>query len=183
VNYVEPIRDKDKIEEIAKYLKNNNTRNYIMFGIGIYSGLRISDILKLKVRDVKSRDVITIREVKTKKLKTFAINPNFKKELNKYCENKEPNEYLIKSREGINKPITREMAYTILRETGEMFGVDCLGTHSLRKTFGYHFYLKYKDVVSLQKLFNHTDPSITLRYIGIEQSYFNKLMKAMNFNI
>lgn len=183
MNYVEPIRDLNKLEEIAKYLKNTNLRNYILFGIGIYSGLRISDILKLKVRDVKNRDLISIREGKTRKLKTFAINPNIKRELNKYCEGKDPNEYLIKSREGGNKSLTRAMAYNILRETGEMFGVNSLGTHSLRKTFGYHFYLKYKDVVSLQKMFNHTDPSITLRYIGIEQSYFNKLMKSMNFNI
>ena len=183
MNYVEPIRDRDKIEEIAKYLKNTNTRNYILFAIGIYSGLRISDILKLKVRDVKNRDSVTIRENKTKKLKTFAINKNLKRELKDYCEDRELNDYLIKSRKGSNKPITREQAYNILSEIGAMFGLESIGTHSLRKTFGYHFYIKYKDVVSLQKLFNHTDPSITLRYIGIEQSYFDKLMKGMDFNI
>lgn len=183
MNYVEPIRDRDKIEEIAKYLKGTSTRNYILFAIGIYSGLRISDILKLKVRDVKNRDSITIKEIKTKKLKSFAINSNLKRELKTYCSDKDSNEYLIKSREGQNKPITREQAYNILSEVGAMFGLESIGTHSLRKTFGYHFYMKYKDIVSLQKLFNHTDPSITLRYIGIEQSYFNKLMKGMDFNI
>ena len=43
------------------------------------------------------------------------------------------------------------------------------GTHSMRKTFGYHHYKKYKDVAMLQKIFNHSSPAVTLTYIGIEQ--------------
>jgi len=39
----------------------------------------------------------------------------------------------------------------------------------LRKTFGYHFYQQTKDVALLQELFNHSSPSVTLRYIGINQ--------------
>ena len=39
----------------------------------------------------------------------------------------------------------------------------------MRKTFGYHHYQKFKDVAMLQKIFNHSSPQITLRYIGIEQ--------------
>lgn len=53
MNYVEPIRDPDKVKDIAAYLKKYSPRNYIMFMLGIYTGLRISDILPLKVRDVK----------------------------------------------------------------------------------------------------------------------------------
>ena len=47
MNYVEPIRDSDKIRELANYLRNYSERNYIMFLIGVNSGLRISDILRL----------------------------------------------------------------------------------------------------------------------------------------
>ena len=64
----------------------------------------------------------------------------------------------------------RITAYRIIREICSQVGIeDNIGTHTLRKTFGYHFYKKYKDVVLLQKIFNHSSPSITLRYIGIEQ--------------
>ena len=52
-----------------------------------------------------------------------------------------------------------------------------IGTHSFRKTFGYHFYKDNKDVVTLMKLFNHHDPSITLRYIGIERDEMSKAVK------
>ena len=49
-------------------------------------------------------------------------------------------------------------------------GIDYkIGTHTLRKTFGYHHYKKFKDVALLQKIFNHSSPAITLRYIGIDQ--------------
>lgn len=84
-------------------------------------------------------------------------------------------EYLLASRTGgKSKPISRVMAYNILNDVGRMVGIDEIGTHTLRKTFGYHFYQKYKDVALLQELFNHSAPSVTLRYIGINQDQMDK---------
>ncbi|HZK28053.1 MAG TPA: site-specific integrase [Thermoclostridium sp.] len=181
MNYVEPIRDPDVVKNICMYLKETNSRNFIMFYIGIYSGLRISDILKLKVADVKNKNSINIREKKTRKQKIYTINPSLKKEIKIYCEGKPLSEYLIKSRESENKPITRERAYQIMKELGDIFGIPDVGTHTLRKTFGYHHYMQYKDVVMLQKIFNHASPAITLKYIGYEQENINKSIK--NFKI
>lgn len=181
MNYVEPIRDPEMVRNICTYLKETNQRNFIMFFLGIYSGLRISDILKLRVADVKNKNNINIREKKTGKQKMYVINPALKKELKAYCEDKPLSEYLIKSREKDNKPITRERAYQIVKEIGELFGIPDLGTHTLRKTFGYHHYLQYKDVVMLQKIFNHASPAITLKYIGYEQEKIDKSIK--NFKI
>ncbi len=62
MNFVEPIRDKQKVRDIQDYLKQTNPRNYIMFITGVYTGLRISDILKLKVKDVKNKEGIYLRE-------------------------------------------------------------------------------------------------------------------------
>lgn len=177
MNFVEPIRDPDKVEDIAEYLKFKNERDYIMWMMGIYSGLRISDILKLKVRDVKNKQHIILREMKTGKQRIFEINPILKKALAEYCEDKDLNDYLIKSRQGFNKPITRSMAYKILRDAAKKFNVESMGTHTMRKTFGYHFYMQTKDVVTLMKIFNHSDQSTTLRYIGIEQQAINEAIK------
>jgi len=181
MNYVEPIRDPELVKDICNYLKKTNLRNFIMFYIGIYSGLRISDILKLRVADVKNKSSINIREKKTGKQKIYLINPALKKELKAYCEGKPESEYLIKSREGDNKPISRERAYQIIKKVGEQFGIPDLGTHTLRKTFGYHHYKQYKDVVMLQKIFNHASPAITLKYIGYEQEKIDNSIK--NFKI
>lgn len=177
MNFVQPIRDKDTVQDISEYLKFKNARNYIMWMMGIYSGLRISDILQLRVRDVYNKQYINIREKKTGKQRYFEINPVLKKALNKYCQDKSPEEYLIKSREKTNQPITRNMAYKILHDVADQFGIDNIGTHTMRKTFGYHFYIQTKDVVTLMKIFNHSTQSYTLKYIGIEQEAINEAMK------
>lgn len=181
MNYVEPIRDSETVKNICVYLKEANIRNYIMFYIGIYSGLRISDVLRLRVGDVKNKDSINIREKKTRKQKIYTINPLLKKEIKSYCEGKSLSEFLIKSREGDNRPLSRVRAYQIIKDVGDVFGIPNLGTHTMRKTFGYHHYTQYKDVVMLQKIFNHASPAITLKYIGYEQEKINTSIK--NFKI
>ena len=65
---VEPIRNKQQIEDMKEHLKLNNVRDWLMFTLGINSGLRISDLLKLTVEMV-STGYITIREKKTGKAK------------------------------------------------------------------------------------------------------------------
>ena len=61
---VEPIRDKNKIEIVKRILKEHGSRDHLLFLLGINSGLRISDILKLKVSDVKGKEYIELNEQK-----------------------------------------------------------------------------------------------------------------------
>lgn len=78
-------------------------------------------------------------------------------------------DFLFRSREGENKPISRVRAYQLLTDAAKKVGLDEIGTHTLRKTFGYWHYKQHKDIALLQELFNHSAPSVTLRYIGINQ--------------
>ena len=167
----------DTILDIARYLRSKSEREYVMFVTGIYSGLRISDILKLRVRDIRGKDHISIREKKTGKEKRFLINKNLKKILEEYTKGKDDLEYLLEN------PSTRQWAYETIREAGEKFGVYNLGTHTMRKTFGYHMYQATKDAAMLMKLFNHADIHITLRYIGVEQDQTDKAISKLNFGI
>lgn len=176
MNFVQPIRDPVLVEEMANYLKSESERNYIMYMIGINAGLRISDILKLKVSDVRDKSYISIREKKTKKQRLIKINPALRKALDSYTSDIDLNDHLIMSREGENKPLSREMAYKILKRAAQKFNIESMGTHTLRKTFGYHFYKKYKDIAYLQDIFNHSTPEITLRYIGINQESMDELI-------
>jgi integrase len=175
MNFVQPIRDPEIIGEIKKHLREESERNYMLFVTGINSGLRISDILPLKVKDAK-KSHFSLRETKTGKQKRIQITPALRRELKCYLEGKDDEEYLFKSREGRNKPIGRSMAYKILRKAAEHFGLEEIGTHTLRKTFGYHFYNQTKDVAMLQEIFNHSSPQITLRYIGVNQDSMDKAM-------
>jgi len=90
-------------------------------------------------------------------------------------------EYLIaNSKTGID-PISRQHAYKIIRDTCNGFGIENVGTHSLRKTFGYNYYNKTKNIAVLQNIFNHSEPSITLRYIGINQDTISDAYESMSY--
>lgn len=183
MNTVQPIKDINKVREMEKILKEQNIRDYILFELGIYSALRISDILKLKVKDLRNKEYFELVEQKTGKTKKLAINPDLKKALREYFFDKVDEEYIIKSREGGNKPISRVMAWNILNNAAEKAGLtEKIGTHSLRKTFGYHMYmLTNKDVVMVQKFLNHSSPQVTLRYIGIEQEDMDELVCNLKY--
>lgn len=165
---VEPIRKISQIRKIEKLLNLQSKRNLILFTIGINCGLRISDILSLNVGDVKNKNFIEIKEKKTGKFKKFPINSKLKPMLDDFVKNRKNNEPLFLSI--FNNRLERVGAYYIITDVCKKAGLEeKIGTHTMRKTFGYHHYKKFKDIAMLQKIFNHSTPQITLRYIGIEQ--------------
>ena len=140
----------------------------MIFLIGINCGLRISDILNLNVGDVKNKIYIDIIEKKTKKPKRFPINTKLKPLFEKFTKGRCDKEPLFLSI--FNNRLERVGAYYIITDVCKKAGLEeKIGTHTMRKTFGYHHYKKFKDIAMLQKIFNHSTPQITLRYIGIEQ--------------
>lgn len=180
MNTVEPIRDKNLIRKIEGILAEQGTRNLLLFTLGTNSGLRISDILKLTVADVKDKSHIEIREQKTGKLKKFPINSKLRNILDSYIVDKADTDYLFRSKK--QGRLCREQAYRIINQACRKAGIkDAIGSHTLRKTFGYWAYQQFKDVVMLQKIFNHSSPSTTLIYIGISQDNIDEVY--YNFEI
>jgi len=185
MEFVEPIRDRKKIEAIKKVLKGSNLRDYVLFILGINSGLRVSDLLKLKTSDVldekgRVKDRITVREKKTGKTKTFPFSDTVIKALKEYLLGTLPDRALFPSRKG-GGPITRQQAYRIINDAAKMVGLkDKIGTHTLRKTFGYHAYMAGVDVTRIQSLLNHSSQKETLRYIGITQDELDDVYLNLN---
>lgn len=162
---VQPIRSKKQLEDMKWALKRHcSERDYMLFLIGINTGLRVGDLLKLKVNDLKRKKKIMIQEGKTKKARTISIN-NIYEEVQRYI-NTVNSQWLFPSRKG-DRPITPTQAYRQLNKAADFAEVDSIGTHTMRKTFGYWFYKQTRDVAKLQTILNHSHPSITLRYIGI----------------
>jgi integrase len=153
----------------------------MIFIIGINTGLRVGDFARLKIQQVRNQEHIITIEQKTGKKKRIKITPVLKRELKGFIADRLDDEYIIKSREGENKPLSRGQIYNILRSVARKVGLKEIGCHTLRKTFGYHFYQRYKDVAMLQDLFNHSSPAVTLRYIGINDDIKDKAMS--NFRI
>lgn len=170
---VEPIKNKDDIKKVENVLAKKNGRDLLLFVIGTNCGLRISDILSLDVGDVKGQSHIRIVEKKTGKFKKFPVNAKLKPMFEEYTKGKNPDEPLFKT--VFQNRMQRFAAYYIVRSACKEAGLqEKVGTHTMRKTFGYHHYRKFKDVAILQKIFNHSSPEITLRYIGIEQDEIEK---------
>lgn len=175
VNIVYPIKDKKKIAQMKKILSTNK-RNLLLFNLGINSGLRVSDILALDIKDVKDKTFIELREQKTNKYKQFPINERIQNDIKNFIQDKDIDEPLFLSQK--DNRLSRVQAYKILRKAAKEVGIEVhIGTHSLRKTFGYHHYKQFDDIVLLQKIFNHSSPAVTLRYIGLEQETINESYK------
>lgn len=169
---VQPIRSKEQLEDMKWALQRHcSQRDYILFLIGINTGLRVSDILALKTDTIlklknKRRKEFTIKEGKTKKVRMINITSIFD-EVYAYASILS-SEWLFPSRKG-NNPITKIQAYRQLQKAGEMAEIESIGTHTMRKTFGYWFYKQTHDVAMLQDILNHSSPKITLKYIGINK--------------
>lgn len=203
-NYVEPITDYNKINEMAKILrasKNQGERNYLMFIVGINTGLRISDYLEMSVgqfREICERGYIILIPKKTDKRKIDAetgaiigsykkvridITDSVKKVIEDYIQDRDDREYMFPSRKG-GTPISRQAAWNILDKAAKQAGItENIGCHSLRKTFGYWHYQQNHDVRLLMNIFQHSSEEVTLRYIGITDENMKRSMANMSLGV
>ena len=175
---------------MKKILIADSTRNYCLFVLGINSGLRIGDLLALHVGDVlenkKVKDRIEVQEIKTEKNKNFPLSDTAKKAIREHLEDRfgklslaKLNEPLFLSKKG--GPLQRTQAWRILNQAARMVGIkDRIGTHTLRKTFGYFAHQMGMDITVSQKLLNHSSPSVTLAYIGITQDDLDTVYLTLN---
>lgn len=189
MEFVQPIRDRKQIDAIKKILWATNKRDYCLFVVGINSGLRISDLLALKVNDImdgkKIKDRIEIREKKTNKVKDFPLGDVSKKALREYLterfgrlDQSQAGEPLFLSKKG--GPLQRAQAWKVLNQAARAIGInERIGTHTLRKTFAYHAHMSGIDITRIQKLLNHSSPSVTLAYIGITQDELDDIYLSL----
>jgi len=173
---VQPIRNLQQLEDMKWALKRFcGERDYILFLLGINTGLRVGDMVKLKVKEVKKKKEFMIQEGKTKKPRKIYITGLYDV-LNNYI-NTLDSQWLFPSRKG-DKPITTVQVWRQLNKAAEMAEIEHIGTHTMRKTFGYWHYKQYKDVAKLQMILNHSHPSITLKYIGITDEEIEDSLKG-----
>ena len=184
---VEPIRSRQEINNIYYYLKGKDPKYGLLFKFGLNTGLRISDILPIKIGDIFNErhefyNHLVLCEKKTGKEKKIKLNSALKKEITGYMASRRivENPYLFYSNKGGH--ISRVQAYRILKGAAVFCGVENFGTHSLRKTWGYWTYKNSKFNIGLiMDTFNHSSQKITLRYIGINQDQKDQLYSLVQF--
>lgn len=185
---VEPFKNIKDINKIKQYLKGKDSlRDYAIFVVGINVGLRAGDLLSLRWSDVlegnKIKDTVYIIEEKTNKPKEFELNRSAKEALRLYYNSIDGisiDDYIFTSRKGSSHLQVRSL-HRIINDTVKELGIKGnYGTHSLRKTFGYHRYNNGIQLETLQKIFNHSTQAMTLKYIGITKEVIQDAYNSVN---
>ena len=188
---VQPIRNMDVLErcyQIARKHDQNRATNAacweLLLVVGLNTSLRISDLTRFRVRDLRGREYAQIAAKKTGKETRILINPASRREISRLTAGRAADEYVFQSRQKDTrtkqyKPITRQRAYQIINTIAREAGIEeRIGCHTLRKTFGYHYYKKTGDIVSLQRILDHSTRRDTLRYIGVIQDEIDESLRT-----
>ena len=213
---LQPIRNLDVVFEVARKLRALETdqgkRMYMLWIVGINMGMRIGDIVDLRVGDLRGKTEYTYlphkQEHKNRSRKiTIPIPDDVRQAVEERCQGKPDDAWLFPSRkthptrgEKYPKPrkpeekakhreravnvgaISRQTARRDIKEIGRVCGLDMrIGCHTMRKTFGYHYYQETHDVAQLQEWFYHESPATTLVYIGISLDNFKDMVRRSPF--
>ena len=197
----QPLRSQSDRDKIASYLLSHNTRDYALFITGIFTGRRISDLVSLNVNDVAHLDKrgrftiknrLQIHERKTGKFVDMLLHPAVRRALSKYLRHRrkdkslatffdEPLFYSRKRRSNGEHRITEHHAWLILKRAALYCEINYkVGTHTLRKTFGYMLYRNGVNIELIQKFLNHSSPAVTLAYIGITRDDLDEAILSID---
>lgn len=173
---VDPIRELRDIKHLKKLLADH-PRNLCLFTIAINVNLRGSDLLRIKVGDVRGLDVgehFTIREKKTGKKRCITINRSVHQAIqNLLGTMPEAQDYepLFQSRKGKQALCVPYLCSMVKGWARALNLRGNFGSHSLRKTWGYiHRTVYNTDIPTLMTLFNHSTQRQTLAYLGIQET-------------
>lgn len=192
MNRVEPIRDARKITAIKNMLKGaGRWRDYALFVLGINFGLRIDDLLHLRVSDVldesgRIKDRFTIIEGKTRKSNTIKVNGSARDALELLFDNTDiqtsHQNHLIYNTKRPYQPIHRVSAHRLVNQFCREVGITniAIGTHTLRKTWGYHAHRAGISIEVIQAKYLHNSTATTRRYLGIEQKDVSNAYDTVN---
>lgn len=193
---MQPIRAKETLTEIeqtlARLTSPRGRRTFLLWEVGIRMGMRISDMLELRVGDLRGQQRYTYLPIKQRHKRgarpiTLPVEGALRKILAKRCEGMDDRDLLFasiqKTKGGNVKAISRQQALKDMKWAGRLCGLkDPIGCHTMRKTFGYQHYQRDHDVAALQKWFYHSTPETTLIYIGIAEDNLRKMTDNSPFS-
>ena len=189
-----PIKDSNILHEVQDTLLNNfryGRRNYTIFQVGKATLLRVSDVLALRRNEIFNDDGTIkknayIRDKKTDKPNTLYLKP-VNQDLIDYLqwlnENKIQSDLLFPSIKHPDRHITEKQFYKIMAKTGDLLGINYLGTHTMRKTGAYRVYTQtHYNIGLVMSLLNHSSEAMTLKYLGLDQVSREQMLDKVSFD-
>lgn len=174
---------------IRNLYNDGNFKISLLVSFGSFWGLRISDILSLKWEQVYNLDEFTIVEKKTKKNREIKINAQLKRHISDCHQKIRPrttDEFIFTSQKGSVYSVQR--INVILKDLRTKYNLKIknFSSHSLRKSFGREIFNRSAEnaelaIVKLSQLFNHSNPAITRRYLGISQKELMQTYDILSF--
>lgn len=181
MRYVQPIRELKKISHMKNLLRGRwNVRDLLLFELALNSALRISDLLTVTSWDLFDanlcpRDSFEVKEMKTSKRGQVTITPKVKATLEEFAQKYPdivswPGNYVFFAQKTFplgSDHIKRWMAWLILSNLGKDVGLESIGCHSTRKSWGYLANKSWIPLSLIQYKLNHSSLATTRAYLGI----------------
>jgi integrase len=180
----------DFISIITRLEKDENYKFCLLITIGVFTGLRISDLLMLRYNDILKGETFSIQEKKTKKQRSIKVNKDLREiveRIIKKTQIKDLNEFIFVNKYG-TKPIDKSYVNVKLKEIMKLYRVKVEGnisTHTFRKTLGRRVMevnnYSNESLILLMELFGHSSMSITKRYLGIREQEIHNVYDSLTF--
>jgi len=176
--YVKPFTPDEVALIKAELISRPNRRDYCLFVMAINQGIRSTDLLSLRIKDVEGLNLgekYTFKEGKTGKLQFVYMNNATHEALHLYLDSMKdytPDDFLFKSRSG-SKAITLPYFCSLIQKWcvyAQIKNPNDYGVRSLRKTFGrvnFDISTDPRIVTLLKERFNHSSESMTIKYLNI----------------
>jgi integrase len=171
------------VNSFRSELRRAHPKYSLMLSVGLDTGLRVSDILLLRVRDVSTVAPIgaelNVLEKKTQKHRTVRLSAETVQEIKSFIttNNLNPNEPLIFGRTKA-KPLSRQQAWRIFASCARSVGLKSVGSHSMRKTYAKNEYAVHGDLSALQRDFGHKYDTTTAGYL-ISPDKIKKMLEGL----
>ncbi len=182
---------KEAMSLVRRLYRDGDYRMSLMIGCGCFFGIRAGDLLALRWEQIHDRNELVIHEGKTGKRRVIAINRSFQSHIRKcYRAMAVADDRMLCFRNRYGGQISIQMVNRLLKGIGKRYSLDAknLSTHSLRKTWARKVYENENAegrgemaLLKLSELMNHSDPSITRRYIGLRQQELSEVYEGLKF--
>lgn len=168
-------RDIKKLFEVTQNVKHN-----LMLKICYGMGLRVSEVVNIKITDIDSKTMqVFIERAKGKKDRYANLPESILEQLRAYYKLHKPQKYLFEGLQGEQYSI--RSVQQVFKNAMKKAGINkVIGIHGLRHSFATHLLENGTDIKFIQELLGHNDIKTTMRYIHISEQQLKNVKSPLD---